>query len=36
MISVKVLNIGQVCRDMMLGETAVSCWLAPVDVEQLG
>ena len=30
------LNIGEVCRDMKLGESAVRRWLAQFDAEQLG
>lgn len=29
-------SIGQVCRDMKLGETAGMRWLAQLDAEQLG
>ena len=36
MIRVQGLRIGEVCRDMKLGETAVRRWLAQVDAEQLG
>lgn len=36
MIRAQGLCIGQVCRDMKLGETAVRRWLAQVDAEQLG
>ena len=36
MIRVQGLGIGQVCRDMRLGETAVRRWLAQADAEQLG
>lgn len=36
MIRAQGLSIGQVCRDMTLGETAVRRWLAQVDAEQLG
>ena len=36
MIRSQGLSIGDVCRDMKLGETAVRRWLAPVDAEQLG
>ena len=36
MIRGQGLRIGQVCRDMALGETAVRRWLAQVDAEQLG
>lgn len=36
MIRTQGLSIGQVCRDMKLGETAVRRWLAQVDAEQLG
>lgn len=30
------LSIGDVCRDLKLGETAVRRWLAQIDAEQLG
>ena len=30
------LSVGQVCRDMGLGDTAVRRWLAQFDAEQLG
>ena len=30
------LSVGQVCRDMKLGETAVRRWIAQFDAEQLG
>jgi transposase len=36
MIRVQGLHIGQVCRDMRLGETAVRRWLAQAGAEQLG
>ena len=36
MIREQGLSTGEVCRDMKLGETAVRCWLAQVDAEQLG
>ena len=36
MIRVQGLGIGEVCRDMKLGETAVRRWLAQLDAEQLG
>ena len=36
MIRVQGLGIGQVCRDMRLGETAVRRWLAQADAQQLG
>ena len=36
MIRVQGLGIGQVCRDMRLGETAVRRWLAQADAEELG
>ena len=36
MIRAQGLSIGEVCRDMALGETAVRCWLAQVAAEQLG
>ena len=34
MIRDQGLSIGQVCRDMDLGATAVRRWLAQVDAEQ--
>ena len=36
MIRVQGLRIGEVCREMKLGETAVRRWLAQADAEQLG
>lgn len=30
------LSVGQVCRDMKLGDTAVRRWVAQFDAEQLG
>ena len=36
MIRAQGLNVGEVCRDLTLGETAVRRWLAQVDAEQLG
>ena len=36
MIHSQGLSIGQVCRDMKLGESAVRRWLAQLDAEQLG
>ena len=36
MIRVQGLGIGQVYRDMRMGETAVRRWLAQADAEQLG
>ena len=36
MIRSQGLSIGQVCRDMKLGETAVRRWVAQLDAEQLG
>jgi transposase len=36
MIRDQGLNIGDVCRDMKLGPTAVRRWLAQFDAEQLG
>ena len=36
MIRVQGLGIGQVCRDMRLGETAVRRWLAQAAAEELG
>ena len=36
MIRVQGLSIGEVCRDMKLGETAVRRWLAQTDAEQQG
>ena len=36
MIRTQELSVGEVCRDMRLGETAVRRWLAQVDAEQIG
>ena len=36
MIRTQGLSVGEVCRDMKLGETAVRRWLAQVDSEQIG
>jgi transposase len=36
MIREQGLSVGQVCRDMKLGETAVRRWVAQFDAEQLG
>lgn len=36
MIKDQGLSVGQVCRDMDLGETAVRRWLAQYAAEQLG
>ena len=36
MIKEQGLTVGQVCRDMKLGDTAVRRWLAQFDAEQLG
>lgn len=36
MIKDQGLSVGQVCRDMNLGETAVRRWVAQFDAEQLG
>jgi len=36
MIRDQGLSVGQVCRDMNLGETAVRRWVAQFDAEQLG
>ena len=36
MIRMQGLSVGEVCRDMRLGETAVRRWLAQVDAEQIG
>ena len=30
------MGIGEVCRDLKLGETALRRWLSQVDAEQLG
>lgn len=36
MIKDQGLTVGQVCRDMKLGDTAVRRWLAQYDAERLG
>ncbi len=36
MIRNQGLSVGQVCRDMSLGETAVRRWVVQFDAEQLG
>jgi transposase len=36
MIRDQGLSVGQVCRDMKLGDTAVRRWLRQFDAEQLG
>jgi transposase len=36
MIRAQGPSVGEVCRDMKLGETAVRRWLAQVDAEQIG
>ena len=36
MIRDQGLSVGQVCRDMNLGETAVRRWVAQLNAEQLG
>ena len=36
MIRVQGLAIGQVCKDMRLGQTAVRRWLAQFEAEQIG
>jgi transposase len=36
MVRSQGLSIGQVCKDMNLGETALRRWLAQVEAEQLG
>jgi len=36
MIRHQDLSIGEVCRDMKLGESAVRRWIAQFDAEQLG
>jgi transposase-like protein len=36
MIRVQGLSVGDVCRDMKLGETAVRRWLAQADEEAAG
>jgi transposase len=36
MIKEQGLSVGQICRDMKVGETAVRRWLAQFNAEQLG
>jgi transposase len=36
MVKVQGLSIGQVCKDMSLGATAVRRWLGQFEAEQLG
>jgi transposase len=36
MVRSQGLSIGQVCKDMNLGETALRRWVAQVEAEQLG
>jgi transposase len=36
MVKDQGLSVGQVCRDMKLGETAVRRWVAQFDAERLG
>jgi len=36
MIKEQGLSVGEICRDMKVGETAVRRWLAQFDAEQLG
>ena len=36
MVKAQVLSMGQVCKDMRLGATAVRRWLAQFEAEQLG
>ena len=36
MIRNQGIGVGQVCRDMNLGETAVRRWVAQFDADQLG
>lgn len=36
MIRAEGLSIGQVCRDMNLGESAVRRWLVQINADQLG
>lgn len=36
MVKDQGLSVGQVCRDMKLGETAVRRWMAQFDAEHLG
>lgn len=36
MVRTQGLSIGQVCKDLKLGETAVRRWVAQFEAEQLG
>jgi transposase len=36
MVKVQGLSIGQVCKDMKIGESAVRRWIAQFEAEQLG
>jgi len=36
MVKTQGLSIGQVCKDMSLGATAVRRWLSQFEAEQLG
>ena len=36
MVKVQGLSVGQVCKDMSLGATAVRRWLVQFEAEQLG
>ena len=36
MVKVQGLSIGQVCKDMKIGESAVRRWVAQFEAEQLG
>ena len=36
MVKDQGLSVGQICRDMKLGETGVRRWLAQFDAEKLG
>lgn len=36
MVKVQGLSIGQVCKDMKIGESAVRRWIAQYEAEQLG
>ena len=36
MVKDQGLSVGQICRDMKLGETAVRRWLAQFDAEKQG
>ena len=36
MVKVQGLSIGQVCKDMNIGESAVRRWVAQFEAEQLG